>query len=83
MSLSKLTLDMCRYHRISVRKRQKRRCGQGVVQSRLKNIWKEVELSRGPHKIGGSGTCMLLTNYSTDTNLMMIISKYDHGETTI
>ena len=40
-------------------------------------------LPRSPHEIGGLGTCMLLMNYLTQANLMMTISNYGHGDTTI
>ena len=43
---------------------------KGVGQKDKRKNWKEVGLQRGPHKIGGLGTCKLLMNYLTQTNLM-------------
>ena len=43
-------------------------------------------LPRGPHKIGGLGTCILLMNYLTQTNFdddnIKVIRYYDHDDTT-
>ena len=34
-----------------------------------------MELPKGPHEITGLGTCMLLMNYLTQTDLMKTVSK--------
>ena len=48
MSLSKLTYEMCRYHRFSVRNKAKKRSGQEVGQ---KGVGKHLErggVKKGP-----------------------------------
>ena len=43
---------------------------KGVGQKEIRKHLERVGLQRGPHKIGGLGTCKLLMNYLTQTNLM-------------
>ena len=67
---------MCRYHRISLRNKSKKKewtgkNGKNGVEKHLE----EVGLPRGLHKLGGLGSSVLLMNYLTQTNLMMTISK--------
>ena len=74
ISLNKLTYEMCRYHRISLRNKEKTLVWVRSGQKGKKNIW-EGELQRDPHKIGRLGNCMLLISVLTETNSVMAISK--------
>lgn len=74
ISLSKLTYEMYRYHRISLRNKEKKLVWERSGQKGKEKIW-ERELQRDPHKIGRLGNCMLLINFLTETNSVMAISK--------
>lgn len=63
-------------HRTSLMNKAKKEVGiKGLGRRASGNIWKGVGFPRDPHNIGGLGTCMLLMNYLTQTNLMKTVSK--------